>query len=392
MEIPGEPHGTGTNRYSYFVTNSPGLPWTKLADVEPAMIASARKIRSFFTGCLSSPVHGYPRYPGLEKDYLRAQIARITATTHISPTGFYILSDLDEEEEESFTHPRQGKSLSRVVNGSCLREREKTTIDPSILLNPEFNNDPSNPTNVEALANRDLQEWVHSQPEILPQGRTRFWKPPINDMTASAFEEETEEDEQRSGTDSANTELVQIPAPLLQPIGEDKLAAATDQSAWSIGLTMSIMREYSLCCVRSNVWPGAFTLGHAGYVCTDSRLKTNLCSSGHLNVYVGWGQKYERFNPSLPPPLEREYEYDLIEMSDPSVQLEKAAEEAQRANISDSSPEELTSDEEGEESLSGEETWITRVSSRAAMKGELLCDVSKKRGMILDRSDLIGMI
>ena len=35
----------------------------------------------------------FPPFLGLEKDYLRAQIARITATTHISPAGFYILSE-----------------------------------------------------------------------------------------------------------------------------------------------------------------------------------------------------------------------------------------------------------------------------------------------------------
>ena len=233
------------------------------------------------------------------------------------------------------------------------------TIDPSILLNPEFNNDPTNPTNVEALANRDLQEWVHSQPEILPQGRTRFWKPPISDITAAPFEDETEEEEeQRSENYTANAELNQTPAPLLQPIGEDKSPPGTDQSPWSIGLTMSIMREYSLCYVRSNVWPGAFTLGHAEYVFNNCHEKSDydhLHSRGHLNVYIGWGQKYERFNPSLPPSLEKEYEYDLIEVNDPSVQLEKAAEEAQRVNSSDLSAEEFDS-EDIEEPLSGDET------------------------------------
>lgn len=120
MEVPSEPHGTGPNRYNYFVTNSPGLPWTKLSDLQPAMIVAARKIRSFFTGCLSSAVRGYPSFPGLEKDYLRAQIARITATTHISPTGFYILADFAEveEEEESFANARQSKSLRRRENSS----------------------------------------------------------------------------------------------------------------------------------------------------------------------------------------------------------------------------------------------------------------------------------
>ncbi|CAF4255709.1 unnamed protein product, partial [Adineta steineri] len=78
-EIPSEPHGIGTNQYTYFVTNSPGLPWIKLPNVKPATINYVRKIRCLFTGCLLSQVTGFPPIFGLEKDYLRAQIARITA-------------------------------------------------------------------------------------------------------------------------------------------------------------------------------------------------------------------------------------------------------------------------------------------------------------------------
>jgi radial spoke head protein 4/6 len=114
MDIPSEAHGLGTNYYTYFVTNSPGLPWTRLPDVKPSMIIHARKIRSFFTGCLSSTVAGYPIEIGREKEYLRAQIARITATTHISPAGYYILSDTNDDidNEQSTNEIRTGKLCS----------------------------------------------------------------------------------------------------------------------------------------------------------------------------------------------------------------------------------------------------------------------------------------
>jgi radial spoke head protein 4A len=72
------------------------------------MINHARKIRCLLTGCLSAPVNGFP---GLEKDYLRAQIARITATTHISPAGFYILRESSSGEEEmTFNDEHKGKN------------------------------------------------------------------------------------------------------------------------------------------------------------------------------------------------------------------------------------------------------------------------------------------
>jgi hypothetical protein len=104
---------------------------------------------------------------------------------------------------------------------------------------------------------------VHSLPEILSQGRTRFWRLPSPQTTAFSKDEEEQDEE------IFDENNIEIPAPLLQPIGDDKLLY-TDQTPWSIGLTMSVMREYSLCYVRSNVWPGAFTLGHTGFVSSNS--------------------------------------------------------------------------------------------------------------------------
>ena len=42
----------------------------------------------------------YPPFPGKEENYLRAQIARITATTHVSPTGYFQFEEAEEEDGE----------------------------------------------------------------------------------------------------------------------------------------------------------------------------------------------------------------------------------------------------------------------------------------------------
>ncbi len=42
----------------------------------------------------------YPPFPGQEKNYLRAQIARISSCTQISPIGFYKFDEAGEEEDE----------------------------------------------------------------------------------------------------------------------------------------------------------------------------------------------------------------------------------------------------------------------------------------------------
>jgi radial spoke head protein 4A len=71
-----------------------GAPWVKLPIVTPAQIAQARKIKVFFTGDLTREIKSYPAYSGTEKNYLRAQIARISATTSVSPAGRFKFSDV----------------------------------------------------------------------------------------------------------------------------------------------------------------------------------------------------------------------------------------------------------------------------------------------------------
>ena len=57
----------------------------------------------------------YPPFPGHEKNYLRAQIARISAATLISPMGYYTFGGGEEEEEEGEGEEAEhtpGKNLS----------------------------------------------------------------------------------------------------------------------------------------------------------------------------------------------------------------------------------------------------------------------------------------
>jgi radial spoke head protein 4A len=71
-----------------------GAPWVKLPTVTPAQIFQSRQIKFYFTGDLNKEIKSYPAYPGTEKNYLRAQIARISATTHVSPSGKFKFSEV----------------------------------------------------------------------------------------------------------------------------------------------------------------------------------------------------------------------------------------------------------------------------------------------------------
>jgi len=51
------------------------------------------------TGCLNSPLNTNPPFPGKERHYLRAQIARISHNVTIAPAGLYGESQ-DENNKE----------------------------------------------------------------------------------------------------------------------------------------------------------------------------------------------------------------------------------------------------------------------------------------------------
>ena len=57
----------------------------------------------------------HPPFPGVERNYLRSQIARISASTQISPIGYFRFDDEGEEEEE---HAEEGGVIVLFVTFS----------------------------------------------------------------------------------------------------------------------------------------------------------------------------------------------------------------------------------------------------------------------------------
>lgn len=91
---PNEQEGKdGSNKYTYFVTKSSSEPWVALPNVTMAQIVTAGQIRRLLTGDLDAAVPSYPPFPGSERNYLRAMIARITADCAIAPAGTFEADD-----------------------------------------------------------------------------------------------------------------------------------------------------------------------------------------------------------------------------------------------------------------------------------------------------------
>ncbi|XP_033016481.1 radial spoke head protein 6 homolog A-like [Lacerta agilis] len=298
--IPKEDNRTGANKYTYFVCNEAGKPWVRLPHVTPAQIVNARKIKKYFTGRLDAPIVSYPPFPGNESNYLRAQIARISAATHISPLGFYQFGEEEGDEEEE---------------GGAGRDSYEENPDFEPISVPEL---------IESLAN-----WVHHVQNILMQGRCTW----VNPYQKSEEEEEEDEEEERPDEQEESQE---VGPPLLTPLSED--ADIQHIPPWSAETSTNLVPQYALAVLQANLWPGAhaFAIGRK-----------------FDNIYIGWGHKYsaENFSPQLPPPVQTEYLSgpEITETTDPTVEEEMALKAAQEEALAAEEMEEMDEEEDEED-------------------------------------------
>ncbi|CAB1333025.1 unnamed protein product [Coregonus sp. 'balchen'] len=282
--VPKEDNRTGVNKFTYFVCREPGLPWMRLPTVTPTQITAARNIRKFFTGRLDTPIVSYPPFPGNEANYLRAQIARISAGTQVSPLGFYQFGEEEGEEEE---------------------EGGRDSFEE----NPDFEGIP-----VPEMA-ESLSTWVHHVQHILQQGRCVWVN--LAEKPEDDFEEEADEE----GKEEADEPEPEVGPPLLTPLSED--AEITTTPPWSSKMSSTLISQFAIAVLRSNLWPGAYAY-----------------ASGKKfeNIYFGWGLKFagEVYTPTVPSMPQREYTSgpEITEALDSSLEEEqalKAALEEQKA-------------------------------------------------------------
>ncbi|CAH1112392.1 unnamed protein product [Psylliodes chrysocephalus] len=296
-EPPSEPSGVGLNRMVYYVSTGIEEPWCQLPDVTPKQIRTCRQVYKSFTGNLEEPVLTYPEFPGKEKEYLRAQIARITSGTQISPLGYFTFGEEelgegagDEEAEEEAEEVPEPSKTAFIKNSKYEPPPLKDLLDPS------------------------MSFWVHHTPFILPQGRTTWWNPyPLPEGLGEGADEESKlgeaEEEEVDDYDLKKGRLSIEPEtgpPLLTPLSED--AAVEAVPPWSVRCSSNIMDDFAIAVVRSNLWPGAYCFSTQGKL--------------FQNIYLGFGLKYmeHNFSPMPLPPVQQEYPTgaEIMEIADPT--------------------------------------------------------------------------
>ncbi|XP_029105821.1 radial spoke head protein 4 homolog A-like [Scleropages formosus] len=222
--VPKEDKGTGANKCSYFVCREPGMPWVRLPSVTPAQIIAARQICKFFTGRLDAPIASSPPFPGNEANYLRAQIARISASTQVSPLGFYQFAEEEGEEDE---------------------EAARGTLEE----NPDFEGIP-----VSEMA-ESLSTWVHHVPHILEQGRC-IWVN-LAEKPEEDLEDEEEGEEEKEKEEEPDEPEPEVGPPLLTPVSED--AEINKTPPWTSKMSSTLVSQFAIAVLRSNLWPGAYS-------------------------------------------------------------------------------------------------------------------------------------
>jgi radial spoke head protein 4A len=61
-------------------------------------LQAARQIKHILTGHLNASIDSNPSFPGKERHFLRAQIARITHSTVLVPAGFFKPNEEDDKK------------------------------------------------------------------------------------------------------------------------------------------------------------------------------------------------------------------------------------------------------------------------------------------------------
>ena len=227
-----EARGTqwGVNEFVYWVSPGPLAEWTMLPDLEPKDIAAARSIKVLFTGNLDRKIITNPFFFKEEKFYLRAQIARISHGTTVTPRGLWKLAEAEEDQPAL----------------------EIEAKDPE--------NEEDNFKQPETEDQVDLENWLHFPKSILLNNRTGHMEP------------EPAEGDEREPAEILKEIVAKDPYDdRLKPITDDTGVDGTETS-WTVKLLGPKSRQtthgkmgknssahYGVIVLKSLRWPGSVT-------------------------------------------------------------------------------------------------------------------------------------
>jgi len=106
MEENNDKEDFDHNKFTYFVNENPTGEWIRLPDLTLNQLNQSKNIKHILSGNLNTRLVTNPVFEGREKEFLRAQIARIVHATTVVPDGIFAVDEKNlvnkkEEEDES---------------------------------------------------------------------------------------------------------------------------------------------------------------------------------------------------------------------------------------------------------------------------------------------------
>ena len=255
-----EAPGTGLNKCAYFVASGASDPFELLPDVTPAQVLASSTIKKYFSGDLSAPLLCSPPFPGAEKEYLRAQIARISAATVLVPAGKLALEEVEE--------------------------------GPAPIIPAEdYEAKP-------AAEMAELENWVRLYGGILKIGR-------CTNVPKVAVEGEEEAEEVELEEEVPPLGALGGDAPVATPMEEEEVPA------WTTKVYNKQGADYAIAVAKSYRWPGAYAVA----------MKAD--KAANLYIGYGHENTGTTFTPIAPPPILGEAA-DVEEQADVTLDAENA--------------------------------------------------------------------
>lgn len=259
-EFDIEPRGEGANTFTYWISPGGCAPWVRLPAARASHIVASRAIKRVMTGSPDSPVLSMPWFPGKERHLLRSQIARISATCTLAPTGWYEPDDeagegkIKEVENpiESFPTDSIGTDAGWVHSMQALNRIGKCSY-------PEL--DPEN-----------LGENITPTPDQ------------VKAIKAMNEQKEAEGDAKGllNGIDGDIAELKEKLGDLAEGVSAWSFKTFGDKGMYKFG---DADRSHQVTAVRSNIWPGAATVSQG---------------TKYVNIYIGYAMKCGTLLPADP--------------------------------------------------------------------------------------------
>lgn len=324
------------NSKVYYVCSDLNDEWIEIPSVTEQQIDISRKITKYLTGNLETEIKSVPLFPGREKHYLRAIIARISAATHIAPVGVYkpgsandsinVADHKSEHFDKILLNPnyRPAKINNRLNLNHWVHIAQRIP-DASVLVIEEVRPtlEPEDDQNENLSSTEEGKNATPNAKNATPDAKnatldakrgngkaveTKERKSVQNNDKAQKGKQNAEPEQPTIVEPEKDLELENKVPEILIPCSSDLYEGSL--KPWTISFTGNVSFLRDMVTIKSNTWPGAYAFS---------------CGTVNDYIYIGWGIKRSGRKCILSSVKFENECIELEEMMDPTLSEEKVS-------------------------------------------------------------------